>query len=237
MIGLQESCTLRELNVGDPNGAAHVVKLINTFVFDGIHFCLVLELLHTTLLGKIQTIYPQSSVSIDEIRKLAFQLVTCLAFLEHSNIIHADLKPENIISTSGSSLVKSTGKMKLGHFKVVDFGNAMKKEHRFSYFEEFELQSLLYRAPEILFGLNSFDNKIDIWSLGCILVEVFIGTPLFAASYTSETLVHSMLKQLGPIPPKPFVGSKFYYDYFSKNHTLLVKIEDNVQTYLWYFYL
>lgn len=46
------------------------------------------------------------------------------------------------------------------------------------YYDEFELQTLLYRAPEAMFGVP-FGPEIDIWSLGCIVAELYIGKPLF----------------------------------------------------------
>ena len=44
------------------------------------------------------------------------------------------------------------------------------------YFDEFDLQTIIYRAPEVMFGL-SFGPEIDMWSLGCVLAEVFSTTP------------------------------------------------------------
>lgn len=40
------------------------------------------------------------------------------------------------------------------------------------------IQSRFYRAPEVILGI-SYDLAIDMWSLGCMLVELCIGEPLF----------------------------------------------------------
>jgi len=64
--------------------------------------------------------------------------------------------------------------------KVVDFGNAIHWVHRevSLYYDEFELQTLLYRTPEVMFGVP-FGPEINIWSLGCILTELYIGNLCF----------------------------------------------------------
>ncbi|CAH3168078.1 unnamed protein product, partial [Pocillopora meandrina] len=90
-------------------------------------------------------------------------LLQALGFLRRQNVIHADLKPENILFEEGDET----------KIKVVDFGNAIHWVHRevSLYYDEFELQTLLYRAPEVMFGVP-FGPEIDIWSLGCIVAEV-----------------------------------------------------------------
>ena len=58
--------------------------------------------------------------------------------------------------------------------KVVDFGSACRAhEPVYSY-----IQSRFYRAPEVLLGVP-YTAAIDVWSLGCIAVELFLGLPLF----------------------------------------------------------
>ena len=64
--------------------------------------------------------------------------------------------------------------------KVVDFGNAIHctYEEMSLYYENFDLQTLLYRAPEVMFGM-SFGLEVDMWSLGCVLAELYVGRPVF----------------------------------------------------------
>eukprot|EP00964_Phaeocystis_antarctica_P003924 scaffold2103_cov60-Phaeocystis_antarctica.AAC.4 len=73
-------------------------------------------------------------------------------------------KPENI-------LIESLTTCKI---KVIDYGNAeLHHDQRCSY-----VQSRAYRAPEVVLGL-AYDTKVDMWSLGCILMELFTGKLLF----------------------------------------------------------
>ncbi|CAH1261344.1 DYRK2 [Branchiostoma lanceolatum] len=153
----------------------------NFFTFDE-HYCMVFELLNPTPLHhyfrKLHS--PEEKLAI--IKKVAIQLLQVLGFLLRGNVIHADLKPENVLAVSGD----------LDSVKVIDFGNAIHSvpEEISLYYDDFELQTLLYRAPEVMMGLPNFALEIDMWSLGCILAE--------------------MTGILGPFPLQPFEEGKFF---------------------------
>eukprot|EP01117_Protostelium_nocturnum_P013290 TRINITY_DN4947_c0_g1_i1.p1 TRINITY_DN4947_c0_g1~~TRINITY_DN4947_c0_g1_i1.p1 ORF type:complete len:573 (+),score=138.37 TRINITY_DN4947_c0_g1_i1:260-1978(+) len=135
-------------------------------------------------------------LNLRKIASIASQLFRCLHFLNKYNIIHGDMKSENLLfiqplrsyvlkvdeeeaafyeskSNSNSSQVikKSYSSVAL---KVADFGNSFTRDKADIYYKDFEVQSLLYRAPEVLFGLP-FGVEIDTWSVGCILMEIFTG--------------------------------------------------------------
>src|SRR5689334_15540368 len=95
------------------------------------------------------------------LRLIASKMLAALAFCERLGIIHADLKPENILLTIPPGMrlcllsvslrnVASLDEDLEIEFKLCDFGNAMFIEDISAYFETFELQSLYYRAPEVL---------------------------------------------------------------------------------------
>lgn len=94
------------------------------------------------------------------LQSITIQCLEALQFLHGLGLIHCDLKPENI-------LVKSYSRCEV---KVIDLGSScFETDHLCSY-----VQSRSYRAPEVILGL-SYDKKIDIWSLGCILAELCTG--------------------------------------------------------------
>jgi dual specificity tyrosine-phosphorylation-regulated kinase 2/3/4 len=83
------------------------------------------------------------------------------------------LKPENI-------LLKNSNKSSI---RLIDFGTAcIKSSNYYSY-----IQSRYYGAPEVLLKLD-YDEKIDIWSLGCIAYELLTGTMLFNGKNEHEQL-------------------------------------------------
>ncbi len=88
------------------------------------------------------------------------QCLEALEFIHGLGLIHCDLKPENI-------LVKSYSRCEI---KVIDLGSScFQTDHLCSY-----VQSRSYRAPEVILGLP-YNQKIDMWSLGCILAELCSG--------------------------------------------------------------
>lgn len=88
------------------------------------------------------------------------QCLEALEYLHELGIIHCDLKPENI-------LIKSYSRCEI---KVIDLGSSCFKNDNLSLY----VQSRSYRAPEVIIGLP-YDQKIDLWSLGCILAELYSG--------------------------------------------------------------
>lgn len=93
-----------------------------------------------------------------------------LHFLQQLGLIHADLKPENIMLVDP---VRQPYRV-----KVIDFGSA---SHVSKAVCNTYLQSRYYRAPEIILGLP-FGEAIDMWSLGCVVAELFLGWPLYPGS-------------------------------------------------------
>jgi len=112
-------------------------------------------------------------------------------------------------------LLRDFAGLKRGHgrapalkVKLSDLGNSFRVSESGAYHDDFELQTLAYRAPEVLYGLP-FDTQIDMWSLGCLLVEVYIGRRLFDA-FNRSSAVATMAKTLGPIPRQRFSSGRFY---------------------------
>ena len=109
-IGEQEGGLLRRVNAADPLDVSRVVRCLSTFYFEG-HFCIVFELLSATPLRHCVEVACQVTTSrktdpailrLSAIRKITAQLVAALAFLQQQNIIHADVKPENVLLRDGA---------------------------------------------------------------------------------------------------------------------------------------
>ena len=110
---------------------------------------------------------------IPKIKKISLQTLRCLIFLANSNVIHCDLKPENILLMNQES----------SSVKVIDFGSScFDTKKTFTY-----IQSRFYRAPEIVLGMP-YSFAIDMWSFGCILVELYTGLPIFPAESEKELI-------------------------------------------------
>ena len=150
-------------------------------------------------------------LSLKEIQSLADQILMSIRFLHKLNIIHTDLKPENLMLESGETIevqfAKRTRKvLKRTDLQLIDFGSAVQRGDRRSSI----VSTRHYRAPEVILDLG-WTEEIDIWSIGCILVELYIGIPLFQ---THEDAEHLRLMEviLGDIPRELSVKCK--RDYF-----------------------
>ena len=105
-------------------------------------------------------------------------------------MIHCDLKPENILLRHP----------KRSAIKLIDFGSSCRDGQTvYSY-----IQSRFYRSPEVLLGC-SYSTMIDMWSLGCILVEMHTGEPLFSGQDEGDQIVK--IYELLGAPPAAMIQS------------------------------
>ncbi|NXO81946.1 HIPK2 kinase, partial [Sitta europaea] len=130
------------------------------------HTCLVFEMLEQNLYDFLKQ-NKFSPLPLKYIRPILQQVATALMKLKSLGLIHADLKPENIMLVDPSRQPYRV--------KVIDFGSA---SHVSKAVCSTYLQSRYYRAPEIILGLP-FCEAIDMWSLGCVIAELFLGWPLY----------------------------------------------------------
>jgi dual specificity tyrosine-phosphorylation-regulated kinase 1 len=160
------------------------VRLLTHFMYRN-HQCLVFEMLSLNLYELLKNTQ-FGGVSLNLIRKFAKQVLKALSFLARKDvdIIHCDLKPENILLRHP----------KKSAIKVIDFGSSCHSNKRmYSY-----IQSRFYRSPEVMLGLP-YTVAIDMWSLGCILVEMHTGEPLFSGSDQFDQM-QKIVKILGMVP-------------------------------------
>ncbi|ELU42527.1 protein kinase Yak1 [Rhizoctonia solani AG-1 IA] len=162
----------------DPNDEHHILRMRDQFIHKN-HLCLVFELLSSNLYELIKQ-NQFGGLSTQLVKVFTAQLLDALTVLNEARLIHCDLKPENILLMSLQS----------PQIKVIDFGSAChERQTVYTY-----IQSRFYRSPEVLLGM-SYTSAIDMWSLGCIAVELFLGLPLFpgTSEYNQTTRIVEML--------------------------------------------
>ncbi len=165
---------------GDPD-EKNFLKLYDYF-YHKEHLFIVGEILKDNLYDFYKYLNEnnlENYFSLNRMQKITKQILICLDYLHDLKLIHCDLKPENI-------LIKSISETQI---KVIDFGSScFIHDHLSSY-----VQSRSYRAPEVILGCK-YDYKIDIWSLGCILAELYTGNVLF-----QNDSIHSLLAKVNKL--------------------------------------
>ncbi|KAK3357195.1 kinase-like domain-containing protein [Lasiosphaeria hispida] len=182
----------------DKNDDHHLLRLKDTFIHRQ-HLCLVFELLSVNLYELIKQ-NQFRGLSTTLVRVFAQQLLNGLALLNKARLIHCDLKPENILLKNLESPI----------IKIIDFGSACdERQTVYTY-----IQSRFYRSPEVLLGLP-YSSAIDMWSLGCIVVELFLGLPLFPGS-SEYNQVSRIVEMLGNPPNWMIEMGKQAGEFFEK---------------------
>ena len=179
---LTEIKILSSISTYDINNDSNNVKFYNYFIFRN-HICLVFELLGKNLYEYLK-FNNFIGLDISQIKIYTTQILFSLLFLRNINIIHCDLKPENILILQNNP----------NQIKVIDFGSSCFESERIYLY----IQSRFYRAPEVLLDLG-YNYEIDIWSLGCILYELYTGYPLFPGINEMEQ-IYLIMEKIGNPP-------------------------------------
>lgn len=173
--GMVEIKLLQRMKENDPNDVRNIVRIKGHFLFRN-HLCIVFELLSINLY-ELMKLNKFQRLPLNVVHRFAVQLLTGLEYAASMEIVHCDLKPENI-------LLRQLNKSAI---KIIDFGSGCYENERIYTY----IQSRFYRAPEIMLGIP-YTCSIDIWSLGCILVELHIGIPLFPGENENEQFLRIM---------------------------------------------
>ncbi|ORX44554.1 hypothetical protein BCR36DRAFT_359718 [Piromyces finnis] len=185
-------------NQYDKEDKHNIIRLKDTFIFHG-HLCIIFEMLSVNLYELIKQ-NQFRGLSTNLVRVFVSQLLDALCVLNKSKIIHCDLKPENILLRNLESPA----------LKVIDFGSAChENQTTYTY-----IQSRFYRSIEVLLGLP-YTSSIDMWSLGCIAAELYLGLPLFPGS-SEYNQISRIVNMLGIPPLYTIEKGKNAQKYFKK---------------------
>uniref|UniRef100_A0A2K6MTD1 Cyclin-dependent kinase-like 2 n=1 Tax=Rhinopithecus bieti TaxID=61621 RepID=A0A2K6MTD1_RHIBE len=147
---------------------------------------LVFEFVDHTILDDLE-LFP-NGLDYQVVQKYLFQIINGIGFCHSHNIIHRDIKPENI-------LVSQSGVVKL-----CDFGFARTLAAPGEVYTDY-VATRWYRAPELLVGDVKYGKAVDVWAIGCLVTEMFMGEPLFPGDSDIDQLYHIMMC-LGNLIPR-----------------------------------
>jgi serine/threonine-protein kinase PRP4 len=209
--GKKEVKILRRLNESDPLGKCFCMKLEDSFEEHG-HLCLVFEALDMNLTEVIKMYGHHVGLHIKAVRSYAFKLFKALSLLKKCNVIHADIKPDNVLVSKDRNTVK-----------LADFGTAFESQEATL---TTQLVSRFYRAPEIVIGMaHSF--PLDMFSMGCCLYELATGRYLLPSTDENHHLKLIMELQ-GPFSKKMLSAchTPFLEQHFTMDGTFLERYAD-----------
>jgi len=209
--GLKELEILRRVNDTDADDKYHCLRLHRHF-FHKNHLCIVTEHLSMNLREVLKKYGKNVGLHIKAVRSYAQQLLLALKIMKKSNIVHADIKPDNILVNDSKLLLK-----------LADFGSA-------AHVAEGEvtpyLVSRFYRAPEVILGMK-YDFMVDLWAVGCTIYELFTGKIMFPGT-TNNHMLKLFMDFKGKIPNKIIRKGQFKDVHFDQNCCFLYHELDKV---------
>lgn len=203
---------LRQTGKCDEN---YIIRM-KTFFYHREHLVIVTELLRQNLFEFGKFILDNNEEPYFTVPRLAYitrQCLMALRFVHSLGLVHSDVKPENILLGSYSR----------AQIKLIDFGSSCYMTDRQSSY----IQSRSYRAPEVVLGLP-YDGKIDVWSLGCVVAEMYTGD----VTFQNDSIV-SMLSRIeaicGSFPRHMIAQGRQSGRFFTKSGLLYEAVDDSDQ--------
>ncbi|CAP61201.1 uncharacterized protein PODANS_3_1560 [Podospora anserina S mat+] len=179
--GFTEIAILQKLNAADPDNKKHLVRFERSFEYKG-HLCMAFENLSMNLREVLKKFGNNVGINLNATRIYASQIFIALGHMRKCSIIHADLKPDNILVNEARNVLK-----------ICDLGTAIDRSDAATASTEITpyLVSRFYRAPEIILGMP-YDYAVDMWSIGCTLYELYTGKILFTGDSNNQMLKNIM---------------------------------------------
>ncbi|XP_022242219.1 dual specificity protein kinase CLK2-like isoform X3 [Limulus polyphemus] len=206
---------LEKLAEADPENKRLCVTMLDWFDYHG-HMCIVFEMLGLSVFDFLKENNYQP-YPLEQVRHIGYQMCYSVKFLHENRLTHTDLKPENILFCNSDSDVSYHTKKKREnrrvrdtHIRLIDFGSAtFDHEHHSTV-----VSTRHYRAPEVILELG-WAQPCDVWSIGCILFELYLGITLFQTHDNREHLA-MMERILGPLPYRMCRKTKTKYFYHGR---------------------
>ena len=198
-----EKSIIDDIQKEDKNNESNCIHIIKNILFvkNNVKYCgMIFELLGLSLYEYLK-MNSFMGFNIVQIQKIAYQLLKGLKFIHKLKIIHTDLKPENILFVNSDynkinhfpNNVPNNGGNNLYYYniknsdiRIIDFGSAIKLDKNKNPYGIINTRQ--YRSPEVILQSCGINEKTDIWSIGCILYELYTGDLLFATHGNEEQL-------------------------------------------------
>lgn len=186
-------CEILQLISNNQAESFYCMKLYKEFRYHRMH-CLLMPIYGPSCLDLIMAT-EYRGLPIASIRDLALGIFAGLKFLAELNIIHTDIKPENVV-------IRQEGDYR--YPIIIDFGSAVFEGPN----NDNKITTESYRAPEVEVGTQLaygrkvpliWNSAVDVWSAGCLLYELWKGVQLFEKDEELD-LIYLIHDTIGPLP-------------------------------------
>lgn len=164
----------------------NIITILNSFLPESGDFTeifIIQECMEADLHFIIQS---KQCLTTEHVRFLLFQLINGLKTIHLAGVIHRDLKPSNCLVNSRCVL------------KICDFGLARENCDDNSEMSNY-VQTRWYRAPELLFKFTKYNDRVDMWSVGCIFMELLTRVP-FLPGISEQDQLFKIFDTFGTAP-------------------------------------
>lgn len=155
---------MREIKLLQSLRHVNVIELVEMMVLNGSVY-MVFEYMDHDLTGVLSQ--TQFTFTDAHLKSLCQQMLCGLSYLHRKGVVHRDIKGANI-------LLNNRGELKLADFGLARF---YQKRRRADYTNR--VITLWYRPPELLLGTTVYGPEVDMWSAGCIMLELYCKKPVF----------------------------------------------------------
>ncbi|KAJ8127684.1 hypothetical protein O1611_g5952 [Lasiodiplodia mahajangana] len=219
----EEESNTREINVSRTisnlpkkthPGQQHIVQFFDNFGIkarSGQYQCLILELLGPTVFDLVAKA-PGKRLSAAAAKRIAYQVLQAIDFLAQNGIAHGDIHTSSLAlvipginSIPEQEFLEIFGELWVGKvesenldIKLIGFGESFYQVQPPATLHS----SLSARPPEVIFG-DRMDCQVDMWSMGCLLFELFTGHELFPAYMA---LIETVVAQMVDLAPDKLPG-------------------------------
>ncbi|KAJ1650037.1 kinase subunit of RNA polymerase II carboxy-terminal domain kinase I [Dispira simplex] len=182
---------MREIKLLTALNHPNIVQLYQTIHASDHSVYMVFEYMDYDLAGMIA--HPDWALNAAHIKCLMQQMLSGLAYLHTHGVLHRDIKGSNLLLN------------KRGQIKFADFGLARHFDPLRMHDYTNRVITLWYRPPELLLGTTLYGPPADVWSLGCIMLELFQRKPVFSGTDEISQLdaIYRILGTPTPTTPSP----------------------------------